>query len=35
MAGIDSLFDDGKNILGVDLNLTLFVQHRHERNVKN
>jgi hypothetical protein len=34
MAGVDSLFNDWENILGVDLNLTLLVHHRHDTNVK-
>jgi hypothetical protein len=31
---VDGLFDDREDVFGVDLNLTLFVQHRHDNNVK-
>ena len=35
MAGINGLLDDRKDVLGVDLDLTLFVHHRHGLRVKN
>ena len=35
MAGINGLLDDRENVFGVDLNLTLFLQHRHSFAVKN
>ena len=34
MAGVNGLFNDREDVFGVDLNLTLFVQHRHDNNVK-
>jgi hypothetical protein len=32
MAAVDGLFDDREDVFGVDLNLTLFFQHRHGRS---
>jgi hypothetical protein len=29
MAAVDGFFDDREDVFGVDLNLTLFFQHRH------
>jgi hypothetical protein len=35
VAGVHGLLDDRENIFGVDLNLTLFLQHRHSFAAKN
>ena len=35
VAGINGLLDDRENVFGVDLNLTLFLQHRHSFAAKN
>ena len=35
MAGINGLLDDRENVFGVDLDLTLFVHHRHDLRVKS